>query len=449
MTDLLQALPDFPTHLYSHLLPSLDKQQVTLSDLLTLDATDIARRAQLPRGEVRKLADVALQELQKQLGLKDGETESTTNGFSTAQEREEWRTISTLDDDLDAALGGGFPVRYLSEVVGESGAGKTQMLLTLLLSVQLPPSHGGLSASSIYISTESALSTPRLSQMLRTNPRFASLPANEKPSLSRVLTMQTPDLESQDHILRYQLSVAIEREGVKLIVIDSIAANYRAEFERRGAGSKNSQDQEQRRSGGKAMAARRTQLLQLGALLRDIARKDNVAIVVANQVADRFQHDSALLRLDEAASGTQQNGESQQSGVETPTGKAPTPSVPPFDPQHNMTSDPLTLDHQQRWFTGWGDLPSAHLALKTPSLGLVWTNQIAARVALIRQTAVTGRNAGTVRRWMRVVFAPWAAPTEGMGLEYEIYEGGLRAVRDKPEEEVQAIKRRKFDNDAS
>ncbi len=114
-----------------------------------------------------------------------------------------------------------------------SGAGKTQFLLGLLLATQLPPPHG-LSRSALYISTESALPTTRLSQMLSSHHILAS--TNPKPSLDHVISIVTPDLESQDHILLYQLPVAIRRHNIGLVVLDSVAANYRAEFERPGAG---------------------------------------------------------------------------------------------------------------------------------------------------------------------------------------------------------------------
>lgn len=117
-------------------------------------------------------------------------------------------------------------------LTANSGAGKTQFLLGLLLATQLPSPHG-LSRSALYISTESALPTTRLSQMLSTHPVLES--ANPKPSLDRVISIVTPDLESQDHILRFQLPVAIRRHNIGLVVLDSVAANYRAEFERPGA----------------------------------------------------------------------------------------------------------------------------------------------------------------------------------------------------------------------
>src|SRR5690606_29343826 len=80
---------------------------------------------------------------------------------------ESWPSlISTLDPDLDAALGGGIPTGRITEFAGESGAGKTQFLLSLCLAVQLPPPRG-LARQALYISTESGLSTSRLAQMLR------------------------------------------------------------------------------------------------------------------------------------------------------------------------------------------------------------------------------------------------------------------------------------------
>lgn len=47
---------------------------------------------------------------------------------------------------LDQLLRGGLPVGGITELAGESGAGKTQLALQLCLSVQYPVQHGGLSS---------------------------------------------------------------------------------------------------------------------------------------------------------------------------------------------------------------------------------------------------------------------------------------------------------------
>jgi DNA repair protein RAD57 len=84
---------------------------------------------------------------------------------------------------------------------------------------------------------------------------------------------------------------------------------------------------------------------------------------------------------------------------------------------------------------------------KTPSLGLVWTNQLACRIALkkIPVFAASKPLIHTVntqdqwveadenhiskwRRWFKVVFAPWAPPSLGRGVEFEIHKSGIRHV---------------------
>jgi DNA repair protein RAD57 len=284
----------------------------------------------------------------------------------------------------------------------------------------------------LYISTEAPLATTRLTQLLKTHPYLSSLPAAEKPSLDRILGIQTPDLESQDHILRYQLPVAIQKHGIGLVIIDSVAANYRAEFERAGA-----------RAGAAAMARRGAELVQLGAMLRQLARSENIAIVVANQVGDRFTVNPTYTSnpASRSASHNSQNCD---------LGERPDLKPPMLEPEVTMISpDPLALDHQQRWFTGWGDVqepPDGRSQdLKTPSLGLVWANQISSRIALIKepvyniQPLVTTTNGHDTwndnekeiakwRRWMKVVFAPWAEPTDAVGVEFEIQGSGLKAV---------------------
>jgi DNA repair protein RAD57 len=122
MTDLLQVLPDFDAKPFSHLLPSLDKALITANDLLTLEPADVAKRAQLPAGELRKLADAVVAALHRQLGF--GGDEPPGNALLSTQSSQEgskaaWSCISTLDEELDAALGGGIPPGYLVEVTGE------------------------------------------------------------------------------------------------------------------------------------------------------------------------------------------------------------------------------------------------------------------------------------------------------------------------------------------
>ncbi|KAL8365021.1 hypothetical protein RB595_004029 [Gaeumannomyces hyphopodioides] len=511
MTDLLRVLPSFRAEQYGPLIPAMERNLVTTTDLLTLDAADLGRRTGQPLLAIQRLAHAVVQALQADLGAIPsrppappapappgrGGLRSSPSGLSAA-----WSTITTLDPELDRALGGGVPVGYLTEVVGESGAGKTQLLLSLLLAVQLPPPRG-LGRPAMYVSTEAPLATRRLAQMLASNPVLRDGGAGDDsddrsppPSLDRVLSIATPDLESQDHILTFQVPVEVERRDVGLIVIDSVAANFRAEFDRGGA------------KGRGNMAARSAELVRLGAQLRDLARTRNLAVVVANQVADRFGGGgssgtprSSSLADNSAApyppSTPRYASSSSRRGAvrltqESPLASRSRPLLPSSQhqqapPSSSLASLPpssmrdswprpepmaataglshdipaLLLDHQQRWFTGWGDEeewngdgpPSPRIGNpKTPSLGLVWSTQVAARLALIKRPILLGEARGpdgdaggggttnndssssslrTWRRWMKVVFAPHA-PESGPGLdgavEFDITPAGLRGL---------------------
>lgn len=292
--------------------------------------------------------------------------------------------------------------------------------MTLLLAAQLPSScpPGSDRRSALYISTEAPLSTSRLTQILKKHPKLADLSVGDRPSLSRIHSTHIHDLEAQDHIIRYQVPVAIQKHNVGLLVIDSIAANYRAEFDKGRAGN-----------GAESMAKRSVQLAQMGALLQSLARTHNVAVVVANQVADRFLRIDSALQAPSQATTVAGPGSQTQNGARSRTASSQQP------PAHSVlsTDDPLALDHQQRFFTGWGDDLSVS-NLKTPSLGLIWTNQLATRIALLKEPVYEDKRyaAGDERNligWNRsckVVFSAWCGEST---TSFEIWEGGIRSIQ--------------------
>lgn len=325
-------------------------------------------------------------------------------------------------------------------------------MLTLLLSVQLPAPFGP-DKNALYISTEAKLSTKRLAQILYFHPRLK----DQDVSLDRVHSTHIRDLEAQEHVLRYQVPVIIERHNIGLVIVDSIAANYRAEL-----------DKSSDRRAAEAVVQRSLQIGRIGAHLRALARSSNVAIVLANQVADRFD-DSVPAFLSQSTQRPRLQTPPPAHTIETNTvahvkeerttcsatqagtvefdhGSAVTTTLPSFD-------SPLDLDHQQRFFTGWGDDPSV-TALKNPSLGLTWTSQIATRIVLFKTSvydAITplaktepasesgrldkdkahGRSpvkeitSSSWNRMMKVVFSAWAKPSQA---SFEIWRGGVRTT---------------------
>ncbi|KHN95871.1 DNA recombination and repair protein Rad51 [Metarhizium album ARSEF 1941] len=470
MTDLLHILPSFRTAPFGALLPIIEQHALSTTDLLALHPADISKQTNLPLLDLKRLIATIQVSLSDDLvprhplqttgsSPREGQPPETSSQDASqsptarpeAAPAETPRSaqssppsfISTLCPEIDAALNPGIPTSSITEITGESGAGKTQFLLSLCLAVQLPPPRG-LGKQALYVSTESSLATKRLSQILASNPLLQAVDPPDRPSLDNILSTVTPDLESQDHILEYQVPVLLSRHSIGLIVIDSVAANYRAEFERAGS------------SYGSNMAARGAELVRLGALLRHLARKHDIAVVVANQVSDRFSSSapvpSTLSRGRTCAEESPLASRSAPPPPQSSLAGTPSSSVPPFslpDDASPPAHPALRLDHQQRWFTGWGDDPRSWHSLKTPSLGLVWSTQIGCRIALFKSPVYgrprhiaapieaddddvdRGPTLRSWRRWIKVVFAGHVAAS-GQGVtgakEFEVTTGGIACV---------------------
>ncbi|KIW13627.1 hypothetical protein PV08_08818 [Exophiala spinifera] len=418
MSDLLEVLPNFDPKSHRHLLHSLEKNDITVADLISLDPIDIARKCPLPTTDVQLLVSDVVKALQEdvheavnerwEIGPPEQRKETSAGQEEVGGDihSNEVR-VKTLDIDIDGALGGGLVPGHIIEVVGESAVGKTQFVLGLLLSAQLPPPRG-LGKGSIYVSTEAPLNTARLSQILTSHPEYESLQPGDRPSLDYVHAIATNDLEAQEHILRYQLPVAVRRFNIGLIVLDSVAANFRAEHESRTAAG---------------LAERAIELSKLGNTLRRVAIENNAVVVVTNQVADRFDDIRPSLQSSSPASSS-------------PSVSTPNLSSSVVDFRREIQS----LDHQQRFFTGWGDEPGEKRSqLKNPALGLAWTNQISARIVLKMESERQEYMGGNIwrdrkkSRTLRVVFAPWASPTN-VPIPYTI---GMQGISSISEDELE------------
>ncbi|KAJ5154889.1 DNA recombination and repair protein Rad51 C-terminal [Penicillium coprophilum] len=413
--DLLLVLPGFVTKPFTHILPPLERAKVTTVDLITLDALEVAKRARVPPADVRRLSSLIVEALHTDVGFERSQTDTgTSDGPSSSitpdvasrtvgstKRTSQWNTISSLDPGMDALLGGGIPTGYVTEVTGESGSGKTQFLLSLCLAVQLPKPQG-LRRRAMYISTEHPLSTPRLSQLLECHPVLSTLPAEQAPSLEDILSINAMDLETQDHILNYHLPVAIERYNIGLVIIDSVTSNYRAEYTSNSIQS---------------LTKRSSQLAKLGHLLRNLAVKEDIAIVLANQVSDRFESIRTSEPTPRAGLSVPSQTTDRGSGPVSPlpksrteqlaTGNSQQPppsssaiSSSPYHAPHDKNFDGsyliaprarnsmLNVAHQERFYSGWGDgaYPESG-SLKNPALGFVWSTQIACRIALKKENS--------------------------------------------------------------
>jgi DNA repair protein RAD57 len=239
--------------------------------------------------------------------------------------------------------------------------------------------------------------------MLGSHPTYQHLPPDQRPSFDHVHALTINNIEAQGKVIEYQLPLAVERYNAGLVILDSVAANFRADHESTTA---------------KGLADRAADLTKLGAVLRKVAYVHRVAVVVANQVSDRFADTHLNLSLDHLRPSSPAIPSTQASQTSTTTSILGT-----------ERNSKLTLDHQQRFFTGWGDKHPLRLEnMKTPALGLAWANQVSARIVLKVENEEFRRRAPAStmkrRRYMRLVFAPWTKSSH-CPVEYTIEAQGI------------------------
>ncbi|TYI79194.1 hypothetical protein E1A91_D05G005500v1 [Gossypium mustelinum] len=175
---------------------------------------------------------------------------------------------------LDRLLNGGIPCNSITEIVAESGSGKTQICLQLSLHAQLPVSHGGLAASSLYLHTEFPFPFRRLHQLCLSfrSSNAHHFPVNDNPC-DRIFVQS---VHTADHLLEIMsktdpfIENSKNQVPVRLIVIDSIAALFRSDFD-------NTPVELKRRS---------SLFFKISSKLKALAKRFNLAVLVTNQVVD-------------------------------------------------------------------------------------------------------------------------------------------------------------------
>ncbi|MHC1570892.1 MAG: DNA repair and recombination protein RadA [Methermicoccaceae archaeon] len=168
-------------------------------------------------------------------------------GFETGdvvfERRQKVGKLTTGSEGLDAILGGGVETQAITEFHGEFGSGKTQIAHQLSVNVQLPRELGGLEGSAVIIDTENTFRPERISQMVEglkerygeSNPELDFEPENY---LKHIHVARAYNSNHQillvESAMRLAESLKESDKPVKLLVVDSLTAHFRAEYVGRG-----------------------------------------------------------------------------------------------------------------------------------------------------------------------------------------------------------------------
>jgi len=199
---------------------------VTVESIATASPLDLAETAEIGESVAKKMIKAA-REMVNIGGFKTGK--------DVFEQRKEIRKLQTRVPDLDTLLGGGLETQAITEMYGEFGSGKSQIVHQLAVNVQLPESDGGLHGSAIYIDTENTFRPERIEQMVN------GLEIDDADPQEFLKNIHVARAHTSDHQMLL-IDTARERAAemkesdmpVRLFIIDSLTAHFRAEYAGRG-----------------------------------------------------------------------------------------------------------------------------------------------------------------------------------------------------------------------
>src|SRR3989344_2789095 len=247
-----------------------EKKQVTIYDLPGVGAATAEKLMAVGYTDLMSIAVASPAELIEATGMGDAVAKkliaiarsNLEMGFESGDDllkrREKVQKLKTGSNALDSLLGGGFETGAIVECFGEFGSGKTQIGHTLAVRAQTIEPN----AVTVYIDTENTFRPERIIQLAKG--------ANLEPE--QVLkNIKVARAYNSDHqmLLAEKVEDLIKKQGlnVKLVVIDSLTAHFRAEFIGRGT-----------------LAERQQKLNKHMHVLAKLADMYNFCVYVTNQV---------------------------------------------------------------------------------------------------------------------------------------------------------------------
>ena len=183
------------------------------------------------------------------------------SGEELLKRRERVIKISTGSKALDNLTGGGFETGCIVECFGEFGSGKTQIGHILSVNAQLVEKD----AVAVYIDTENTFRPERILDLAK---------ASGLDTETVLKNIKVARAYNSDHqmLLVEKVEDLIKKQGlnVKLVVMDSLTAHFRAEFIGRGT-----------------LAERQQKLNRHMHMLLKLADIHNICVYVTNQVMAR------------------------------------------------------------------------------------------------------------------------------------------------------------------
>ncbi|WP_462273267.1 DNA repair and recombination protein RadA [Methanohalophilus sp.] len=169
-------------------------------------------------------------------------SEADIGGFETGDfvmhRRMEVGKLRTGCEEFDELMGGGIETQSIAEMYGEFGSGKTQIAHQLAVNTQLPKEMGGLDGSVIIIDTENTFRPERIEQMVAGLSQKYEQDFDPAEFLKNIHVARAYNSNHQILLVDAAMEMANNLKNtdkpVRLVIVDSLTAHFRAEYVGRG-----------------------------------------------------------------------------------------------------------------------------------------------------------------------------------------------------------------------
>ncbi len=249
------------------------EEVVTLSDLSGVGPATIEKLNSVGYGDLMSVAVATPGELIDATGMSQAaakkliaQARSNLNmGFMSGEDvlkkRSKVVKISTGSDNFNELLSGGFETGAITECFGEFGSGKTQVGHILSVNIQKQDPE----AVAVYIDTENTFRPERIKQLAE------GIGLDSEQALKNIMVARAYNSDHQ-MLLAEKIDDLVKKDGkkVKLVIVDSLTAHFRAEFVGRGT-----------------LAERQQKLNKHMHNLLKVADAHNICVYVTNQVMSK------------------------------------------------------------------------------------------------------------------------------------------------------------------
>jgi DNA repair protein RadA len=251
------------------------KKIETITDLPGVGDTAAKKLMDAGFKTLEAIAVASPMELKEIAGLGDGTADKAIKaardalemGFESADILAEKRKlvgrVTTGSQEIDALIGGGIETQSITEVYGKMASGKSQWCFQTAVTVQLPKEQGGLEGACLYIDSENSFRPERTIQVAK------KLGLDVEQVLKNIHVARAYNADHQ-MVLSEKAADLIKEKNIKLVIVDSLMAQFRAEYVGRGT-----------------LAERQQKLNKHLRTLQKLAEMYNIAILVTNQVMER------------------------------------------------------------------------------------------------------------------------------------------------------------------